>query len=222
MRLPALGALWAAHKKTILVGGVGGAVGLGLLHRHAATAASGTNPAAVGAALPGDPAANGATIAGYQGPNTAGTDVYNALQPQIEQARNQAAAATSVVTRLRSRLAKQNARQQRQARRLANQHERQNRQGRRLARQHKRQNRQARQLRQLRRTDHHARFTPPPAPHRTTRHRSTVARRGDTVSSLARRNGTNVAALAAYNRGVTRTPIRPGQRIVIPNPQVRT
>lgn len=83
---------FAAHKKPILVGGASLATVLGYVsytrHKAAGSAPVAPNALASGATTATDP--TGATISGYTpegtgSADTTGTDVYNALQPQMAQ-----------------------------------------------------------------------------------------------------------------------------------------
>lgn len=84
-----LGAFWHAHQKPILIAGAGGVVVLGLHARNTSAAADAastdlgtTSVAAQGANLAGYDPTTGASTGAY---DSTGTDVYNALQPQLEQ-----------------------------------------------------------------------------------------------------------------------------------------
>jgi hypothetical protein len=198
---PSLGALWARHQKPLLIGGAGVAVALGLMHHR--NQAGAVDPAT---GLPTDQAtANGATVAGYQPADTSGTDVYNALQPQIEQTQSMLQQLLSALSLAPKTTAAAKPKAKHHPKPKAKHHPKPKRK---------------------RRRRHHpaapARRVAAPAPHKAARHTVHVARRGETAASIGARYGTNFAAVLAANSRLTATPVSSGQRLVVPNPQVRT
>lgn len=193
MPLPAAFGALAAHRKVLLLGGAGVAAALGVAHAHKLNAGASSGSTAA----PGDPAANGATIAGYSPADTSGTDVYNALQPQIEQTQNMISDLLAKIAAINKPAAAKPKPKPKPKKKPAKKKPR------------------PRVLTTPRRVA-------APAPHKVQQDTAYVTRRSDTLGSIAARNGTNVAALAAANRGLNLAqPINSGVRLVVPNPAVR-
>lgn len=75
-----LSAYFAAHKTAVLGGAAAAVAGLALYRKHQAASGTGTT---AGATVPGTLPA--AAIVGAQGPDSSGFDLYNAVQPEIDQ-----------------------------------------------------------------------------------------------------------------------------------------
>lgn len=75
-----LSAYFAAHKTAILGGAAAAVAGLALYRKHAAAAGT---PTTGGVTLAGTTPA--AAIVGAQGPDSSSYDLYNAMQPELEQ-----------------------------------------------------------------------------------------------------------------------------------------
>jgi len=235
---PALGAVLARHRTPILVGSAGVVVALGLMRRRNATSGAGPDLAAMG-----DPAANGATVAGYNPADTSGTDVYNALQPQIEETQsmlsqllgaigagsllpssssesNPAAAPAAGSRRPRRPKAAAKPRGRGHAKAKGRGHAKGGKShGKGKAAAHGRPRSRFSTLAPAGRST--PRRAASPAPHKAHRDTAHVVRKGETAASIAKKHGTNPAALHKANSRLAPAKVTPGRRVVVPNPKAR-
>ncbi|MCW2754661.1 MAG: hypothetical protein JWQ32_2072 [Marmoricola sp.] len=191
----------AGHRKQILLGGAAVAAALGVAHAHKMNStAAGASTAAAGTVDP----TTGASIAGYApASDTTGTDVYNALQPQLEQNQNMLETLLTAISKIPKSIPlvapKPAAKPKPKPKPKPKKH-------------HKK---------APVKKAAPARRVAAPAPHKAARDTTYVARKSDTVSSVAARTNTNVAALAGVNRGITARPLAAGTVVTIPNPTIR-
>lgn len=211
------GAFFAQHHKAVLVAGGAGAVGLGLLHhKSTAAAASSTTGAAV---TPTGTAGQAGTY------DSSANDVYNALQPQIEQTQSMlqkllnALPGTKPSTGGTKPKPKPKPKKKPPVKRPPKKPV--------THKPHK----PHKPVHKLGPKSHPStapkppvvrkppRKVAPPAPHAATPTRVVLARRGESLGGVAQRAGVSPVALQRANRttlGFNGNTVKPGQKVVLP------